>query len=165
MKNKRHLTIQLLFVLFITACATTPKFDTSGMDLSITPQHAAKNVAALQGTPLLWGGIIINSTNLKEETQLEVLAYPLDSKQKPDIEKQPLGRFLAIEPEYLETSIYSQGRSITIRGTLQKNRLGRIGEAEYTYPALKINQLQLWKSRSKAGETRFHIGVGVMFHN
>jgi outer membrane lipoprotein len=165
MKNKRQLTIQLFFVLFITACATTPIFDTSSIDLSITPEQAANNAVTLEGSPLLWGGIIINSTNLKEETQLEVLAYPLDSKQKPDVEKQPLGRFLAIEPEYLETSIYSQGRSITVSGTLQINRIGRIGEAEYTYPVLKINQLQLWKSRGKSGETRFHFGVGVMFHN
>ena len=147
----------------LAACATTPKFDASGIDLSISPQQAVAET--MQGVQVLWGGVIISSANLKDVTQFEVLAYPLDSDQRPDTDKAPLGRFLALQPGYLETSDYAQGRLISVSGTLQDKRGGRIGETEYVYPVVKINQLHLWRKRGEASEPQFHIGIGVMFHN
>lgn len=165
MHNKRLLYIQFLYILLMTACGTSPEFDTSGIDLDITPQHAADNTEILEGSQILWGGIIISSTNLKDETQIEVLAYPLASRYRPDIDLEPLGRFLAIQPGYLETRNFAQGRLITVSGVLQKNRIGRIGESEYTYPVINISQLQLWKTQRQSSEPSVHIGVGVMFHD
>ncbi len=159
------LTYLLAVLAFISGCASTPKFDTSAIDLNINPQHAANNAATYMGNPFLWGGMIINSMNLQEETQLEVLAYPLNNKQQPDANQQPLGRFLAIHHGYLETNDYANGRMITIKGILQTNRTGKIGEMEYTYPTLNIEQLHLWPIPGQEGDTRFRLGIGVMFHN
>jgi len=165
MKNRHHIIILFFAAVVLAACATAPKFDTSGIDLSISPQQAVTESKALQGVQVLWGGVIISSANLKDVTQFEILAYPLSSDKKPDTERDPLGRFLALQEGYLETSDYAQGRLITITGILQDKRKGRIGETEYIYPVLKINQLHLWKKRGDASEPQFHIGIGVMFHN
>ena len=163
MNKKFHIIFVIFASVVLAACATTPKFDASGIDLSISPQQAVAET--MQGVQVLWGGVIISSANLKDVTQFEVLAYPLDSDQRPDTDKAPLGRFLALQPGYLETSDYAQGRLISVSGTLQDKRGGRIGETEYVYPVVKINQLHLWRKRGEASEPQFHIGIGVMFHN
>ncbi len=163
MTNPQHFIF--IVTLLMAACATTAKFDTSGIDLSISPQRAALEAMTLQGTPLLWGGVIIAANNLEDATQFEILAYPLDSKQKPDTRKTPLGRFLAIQTGYLEISDYAQGRLISVSGILQQNRSGRIGEIDYTYPVLRIIELQLWPKPGESSETQIHFGIGVMIHN
>ncbi|MEW5755108.1 MAG: Slp family lipoprotein [Pseudomonadota bacterium] len=162
----RQLCLRIsLATLLLTACATTPKMDTTGIDLSVTPQRAVAEAQALQGAPLLWGGVIINSANLKDTTQLEILAYPLQSDQRPDTDQTPLGRFIAQQDGYLEISDYAQGRLVTVKGTLLPSRAGRIGETEYTYPVLHATQLHLWPKRGSAPETRVQFGIGVLFHD
>lgn len=165
MKNVRHIIFLPLAAMVLTACATSPKFDTSGIDASITPRRAVDEIKTLQGVVVLWGGVIISSYNLKDATQLEILVYPLDFEQRPDTEKTPLGRFLAEQDGYLETTDFTQGHLITVRGTLKDKRIGHIGETEYIYPVVKINQLHLWPKQSDFSESRIHFSIGVIFSN
>lgn len=166
MKNIHRSLVLILTVVLMQACATTPKFDTSNVEIDVTPQRAADGANALQGIRVLWGGVIIASSNLKDATQLEVLAYPLAPNQRPDIDKAPLGRFLARQTGFLETTDYAQGRLITLSGLLREPREGRIGESEYTYPVVEIDRLHLWpKQRGGSPETRFQFGLGVIFSN
>jgi outer membrane lipoprotein len=152
----------ILVAIFLTACATSPNFDTAGLDASITPQRSVGEMSTLRGEPVLWGGVVITSTNLKDSTQVEILAYPLNSNQRPNREQKPLGRFLAVHAGYLETTDYASGRLITVRGTLADKRTGRVGEAEYTYPVVNITQLHLW---SDSPESQVQFGFGLMIHN
>ncbi len=152
----------VLVAIFLTACATSPNFDTAGLDATIIPQTAVSEMQTLQGESVLWGGVVITSSNLKDSTQVEILAYPLNSNQRPNRDQKPLGRFLAVHAGYLETTDYASGRLITIRGTLSDNRTGRVGEAEYTYPVVNITQLHLW-SDSSGSQVQF--GFGLMIHN
>lgn len=161
----RNIIILMLATLVLTACATSPKFDTRDIDASITPQGVVDKIKTLQGVPVLWGGVIIASNNLKNSTQLEILVYPLDINQRPDTEQTPLGRFLAEQEGYLETSDFTQGQLITVRGTLKDRRTGHVGETEYIYPVVKINKLHLWKKQSGFSEPRIQFGIGVMFRN
>ena len=149
----------------LIACAASPNFDTAGIDSSITPHRAVSESQALQDEAVLWGGMVIVSTNLKDKTQLEILAYPLDSSQRPNRRYEPLGRFLATHEGYLETADYAQGRLITLRGVLEGKHTGRVGEAEYTYPVVKINQLHLWPGTGDAAESNVQFGFGLMIHN
>lgn len=161
-----HLTS--LVALLLTACATGPGISTVDVDPSITPREAVAEIDAMRGNKVLWGGMIVNSTNLEDSTRLEVLAYPLDSAQRPDTDAQPHGRFLAIEPGYLETVDYRQGRLITVKGTLTKARKGEIDEASYTYPVVASDRLYLWpqqdavENRGRWG-VNFGFGIGVLF--
>lgn len=165
MLQKHFPFILLLGGLFLVACAATPKFDDSGIDASLTPKKAVAEIDSLKGRAMLWGGVIIASANLKEMTQFEILAYPLDADYRPDTNSEPLGRFLATQAGYVETTDFAQGRLMTVRGTLQGTRVGKIGDTEYTYPLISIEQLHLWPKQGDYSEPRIQFGIGVMFHN
>jgi len=154
----------LLLALLLVSCATRPAFDTEGVDPELTPKRAVVDSGSLHGKDVIWGGIVVAGTNLKESTQLEILAYPLDSSQRPRTNEPALGRFLAIQSGYLETTDYEQGRQITVRGTLGTLRKGQVGESDYLYPVVNIKQLHLWQKEGEYIEPRFHFGIGVMIH-
>ena len=165
---ERFQIILLLGVaLILSACATTPKFDLLGVDKNITPKQVTNAIDDFRNKGVLWGGVIVNSKNLKQGTMLEVLAYPLNDNLKPLTDNEPLGRFIAVYDSYLETVDYGPGRSITIVGKVSSTTTGMVGETEYTYPELKAEQLHLWSKADleETGNTRFHFGIGITLHN
>jgi outer membrane lipoprotein len=145
----------------VVACATGPRYDTTRYSTSITPSQAVSDRTALRGKAVLWGGLLVNSVNKKGATQLEILGYPLDSTQRPDIDQEPGGRFLAVKEGYLETMDYSQGRLVTVTGTLTELRDGKVGEAIYVYPEVRIDSVYLWPKVYNAPETHFQLGIGI----
>lgn len=154
----------ILALLLLSACASAPEFDSQKSATQITVAQAVRDPDSLKGKQVLWGGAIINSTNLKNETRLEILAYPLDSDHYPQTDKPAYGRFLLLKEGYLETVDYSPGRLVTVSGTLDGIRKSKLDESEYTYPLLRAGKIHLWSKNGKS-ETRFHFGIGVMFHN
>lgn len=147
----------------LAACATGPRYDTTRYSTSITPPQAVENLAALRGKEVLWGGLLINSINKEGATQLEILAYPLNSSQRPDTDQSPRGRFLAVKSGYLETVDFAEGRLVTVAGRLVETRSGQVGEASYVYPVVEADALHLWPKAGDAPQTRIHFGIGVMF--
>jgi outer membrane lipoprotein len=106
--------------------------------------------------------VIVDARNLADRTQLEVLGYPLDDRNRPDRDAQPVGRFLAMHPGYLETADYKEGRLVTVVGTVTEARTGTVGEARYVYPVVNVTALKLWPTeQQEAAEPRFHFGIGV----
>ena len=161
----RLLVITFLLLAFVTSCAIGPKFDAKTYQHEPAPNAVSNNIQATQGAKVLWGGIIINQHQGAERAQLEILAYPLDSKQKPDVSKAPMGRYLAIKDDYLEITDFNQGRLITTIGTINDVQPGLVGQATLVYPIIEIKQIHLWPLQSQSSEPKFHIGVGVMFSN
>jgi outer membrane lipoprotein len=158
----RFLTGFPLLGLLLTACATSPKWDVGAVDKSITPAKAVTGIQATRGRIVQWGGVIISAKNLKDATQLEVLAYPLDESGRPKQGTEPLGRFLAVKTGYLETADWAPGRLATFIGPVQETRAGTIGETNYTYPVLAIQQSYLWPKATNSTEPRFHFGIGIL---
>lgn len=163
---KQCVFIPMVFAIFsLAGCASGPGFDTKGVDTRLSPRQSVAQMSSVKGRSVIWGGVIVASTNLKDATQLEILAYPLDSSQGPILEDQSMGRFLAMRTGYLETADYTQGRLITIKGTLSGTQLGKIGETEYTYPVVNIQQMHLWPKEGVVTQPRVHFGIGVMIRN
>lgn len=158
-----RLFILLLSSLLLSACATGPKYPTKGVEMSLTPQQAVTEADMQRGKNVLWGGMIVNSTNLDTRTRLEVLAYPLDSNQRPQIDEQPYGRFLLYKEGYLETVDYAAGRRITVLGRITGIQDGKVDESSYTYPVVEADQLYLWSRKEASSEPRVHFGIGVIF--
>ncbi|MEW6674706.1 MAG: Slp family lipoprotein [Nitrospirota bacterium] len=103
-----------------------------------------KNPDAHKGKTVIVGGEIINSRNLKEGTEIEVLQKPLDSQGRPKEVDISEGRFLIFNIGYLDTAIYSRGRKITVAGTIKGKKTLHLGEIEYTYPVIEPKELHLW---------------------
>ena len=155
----------VLFVLFLlSACADLPKFDTSKVDRTILPTQVIASPSAHTGKQIIWGGVILSGKNLKESTQLEVLAYPLDDDGWPLRDKKPLGRFIVSQQGYLETADYAKNRVLTVVGTIMGTEKGKVGEASYRFPVILAQQIHLWEQFEQKTSTGFHFGIGVMYH-
>lgn len=156
----------LLALLLVTGCATGPTFDTTGVDRTLTPARAAADIDKVRDQRVLWGGVIVASRNLKDQTQLEVLGYPLNRSGKPDRDDPPQHRFLVVKPGYLETADYAEGRMVSAVGTVARTEDGKVGEARYVYPVLTATEIHLWPRESgyaRSNEPRINFGVGVIF--
>jgi outer membrane lipoprotein len=155
----------VLPLLLLGACASGPTFDTSQVDRSLTP--AIVSTPPATGRQVLWGGIILNVTNLAHSTLVEMQAYPLGYREKPQTEEAPLGHFLLEQSGFLEPAVYTNGRLLTVTGTITRFDTGKAGESEQTYPVVEAKQLYLWpvdRFREHTG-LRFggEIGVGYGF--
>lgn len=94
------------------------------------------------------GGKIVQATVLPHQTKVEVLSLPVSSiSGKPFVESPSDGRFIVyfngfIDPENLKN------RYITVGGTLSGTELGKIEQANYTYPVIQPNKYRLWTLRT-----------------
>lgn len=150
----------LLVALLLGGCAT--RFDIGAAEHRITPQQATTNLAQVQNKAIAWGGIIVSARNLANQTQLEVLSYPLDEYGRPDREAKAGGRFIALHAGYLELANYAEGRLVAMTGTVSETRTGSVGEAQYVYPVMAIKTIFLWPtSKEETSKPQFHFGVGV----
>jgi outer membrane lipoprotein len=159
MTKKRYLCIVVILAAFLSACATTPPFPDEALlkiDRTLTTEQAARDAA--HDVQVLWGGVIIGSINLPDRTDFNVLFYPLDKSQRPDLNKPPQNRFIARYSGYIETMVYAPGREITVLGSLQGVEDGKVGDAPYRFPVMKADKIYLWPVE---GDSRVHFGIGL----
>lgn len=157
------LTLSMLALL--GGCATPGPFADAGYNPAVTPGMSVSTLKQHLGEQVLWGGVIVATRNLENSTQLEILAYPLTTGQRPNTKRSSAGRFLALRQGYLEPKDYAAGREVTVLGTLSDIQHGRIGEAEYTYPVIQARGVHLWPTRETQGGSRVRFGFGIMLHN
>lgn len=158
---KTRFYIALLLFSILAACSSTPEFKTTKVDQTLTPQSVIAEPGVSLNKIALWGGTILDTRNLENSTQIEILAYPLDSSHRPLLDKKPLGRFIILHNGYLEPASYSQGELISVLGSIDVSQKGKIGKKLYTYPVVKAQQLHLWSASDGRSNTRFHIGIGI----
>jgi len=151
----------ICFTTLLSSCAYTPEFDTRNIDYTLTPDKVGNENNNHSGKKVIWGGTILDTRNLKNSTQIEILAYPLNSSHRPLLDKKPLGRFIMIHSEYLESKIYSQGKQLTTSGIITKNKQAKIGESSYNYPVVLSKKTHLWENNNRKSRTSFHFGIGI----
>jgi outer membrane lipoprotein len=157
----RTAAVVLLCSGLLCACATGPRFDLSRVDTAVTPASPLSTILAERGRVVQWGGVIVDSTNLPDATQLEVLGYPLSERGRPITTARALRRFLVRQEGYLETVDYAPGRALTVVGPIVEARASEIGGADYLYPVIAAQQLYLWREAEPYREPVFHFGIGV----
>ena len=153
-------SLSLASLLLIGGCATP--YDIGNADTRVTPTEAAKNVPGMLNHTVAWGGLIAVSKNLQDKTEIEVVAYPLDSQNAPDRYAAPTGRFIVIQTGYIETADFAPGRLITVVGAITETRTGTVGEAKYVYPVVVASKLNLWpQTHGEQREPNVHFGIGI----
>lgn len=148
--------LPIILSLLLSACASDPAFNTGGVDRTLIPRDVASRAEPAIGKSVQWGGVILSTTNLKDSTRIEVLAYPLDADERPQTGSTPLGRFILERSGYLEPATYAEGRQITVVGTVTDTQRGQVGDADYNYPIIAARQLHVWP----VGQERDGVGVG-----
>ena len=155
--------VALTLTLVLGGCSSNPFRQPPPADSLPTPAQVLERGEPVPQTTLRWGGVIVDGRNLAERTELTILAFPLDGAGRPDTDQPSVGRFIAVDPGYLELTDLSPGRRITVGGPLQGWREGTVGEARYRYPVLGVETLDLWRERSGV-RPQFHIGIGIGIH-
>jgi len=105
-----------------------------------------------KGQIVIWGGEIVGATNRKEGTVLEILQKPVDYTLRPEKVDESPGRFLAVYDGYLDVAIYEPGREVTVAGQIEDVRVLPLGEIEYAYPVIGVEEIHLWEPRKETAE-------------
>jgi len=153
----------LALPLLLGACATAPVLDSSQVDRSLTPALVTAEPDYATDRQVLWGGIILGTTNLPDRTLIEMLAYPLDRREKPQRDEAPLGRFLLEQSGFLDPAIYTAGRLLSVTGSVVRTETGKVGESEQAYPVVSAQALHLWPEDSLSEDPTLFFGIGVGF--
>ncbi|MCU7890702.1 MAG: Slp family lipoprotein [Candidatus Thiodiazotropha sp. (ex Ustalcina ferruginea)] len=154
-------TLYTFLLITLQACSSQPVINNNA-DCSLTPQQATATPPDPGSQPLQWGGIIIEAQNFNEITEVEILAYPLDTEGRPDTGATSVGRFIAKQAGYLETKDYATGRQVTVTGKFSEIRKGEVAKASYQFPVLICDEISLWPVVSERKiQPRIHFGFGA----
>jgi outer membrane lipoprotein len=151
--------IALLAAVLMVACAPPfPKELLAKIDRNISFADINRDPGQFVGKLVMLGGVIVETKNLQDATQFEILQKPLDRSGRPLRTDETGGRFLARSSRFYDAAVFQRGREITIIGTLEMPMTQRLGETEYRYPLVETTEVHLWPLSSGP---RFSIGVGV----
>lgn len=149
-------------VLALAACAPAPIYKPAPDAVGAAPFQVAQSPEQFASHQVIWGGRIVGVTNLADHSEVEVLAYPLDKSQRPQANDSGNGRFIAVMPGYVESLDYPAGGLITVNGQLNGSRAGKVGQADYVFPLVQVNQSHVWTADEiNKGKNNVHFGVGV----
>lgn len=161
MKLNRIIGILATTLLLSGGCAGGPAFDTSQADRSVTPAQVAAEMPAMMDREVVWGGMIVETTNLEYSTLIEVLAYPLDGNDRPQYDEPVTGRFIAEHRGFLDPEVYANGRLLTVMGTIARTATAMVGDSQQTYPVVDASGIYLWPREEEVSGSAVRIGIGV----
>jgi outer membrane lipoprotein len=130
---------------------------------SIAFAELRANPEAFKGRTVILGGEILQTTNLREGTRLEILQRPLNSSGAPTLTDTTGGRFMAFCQEYLDPAVYAPRRRITVAGQVLGSHTGKVGEVDYLYPLISCEELHLFPSAS--AELRRYAGYPWWYYD
>ncbi len=152
--------LALILPVLLTGCVGSGGEKSRSAPHSPTPKQVSETPERHGGKLIEWGGVIVHSSNLREHSELEILAFPLRDNGRPERERPPLGRFVGIRPGYIETANFTPGRLVTVIGPITGIRDGNIGETGYRFPEMEIQDAFLWVAVPAEHRPRFSIGIG-----
>jgi outer membrane lipoprotein len=166
MRVSQRTAVRILLALAlpaaIAACAPAPIYKTGPSSVNATPQQVATSPANFRNLQVVWGGSVISVHNLADHSEIEILAYPLDSSQRPRLKEPATGRFIAVMPGFVEPMNYPPGALVTVSGTLDGARNGEVGQAGYTFALVNGEAMHRWTPEEmRQGHPNVSIGVGV----
>jgi len=114
-------------------------------DPELTFARLLENPDLYRGKTLVLGGTIVATRNLERGSEIEVVQKELSSFGEPSLSDDTGGRFIFVHPGYLEATVFSKGRSVTGAGKVLGSRVGKVGDREYRFPLIEIEELKLWE--------------------
>ena len=161
-----HVRLMLVALLpvAIAACAPAPLYKSGPEIVNATHDQIAGSQNIFPQAQVIWGGEVIGVQNLADHTRIEVLAYPLDSSQRPRLKEPATGRFMAEMPGFLEPMNFPRSSLITVRGQFTGTQAASVGQAQYIYPMVFVRHgdFHRWTPEEmRQGHPNISFGVGV----
>lgn len=149
MRNFVAWFVVLSLLVFVSGCGhVISKNLRAEADPTLSLPQVLKDPTAFKGKNVVWGGEIIQTTNLKDgNTLIEVFQRRLGWRGEPKETSPSEGRFLIQAGNYLDPYVYRSGRKITVAGEIIGESIKPIGEMNYRYPLILGKQIYLWPVR------------------
>jgi outer membrane lipoprotein len=147
MKTKRVFIV--LTVFLFSACAPFSDRIMRQVDTTAPFAEVQKSPEHYMTRTVLWGGVIIETNNRKDETEIKVMQTALDIEKRPVNLDKSEGRFIIRYTGFLDPVIYEKGREITVTGEIVGKKSYPIGDIKYGYPMVSAKALRLWKKRTE----------------
>ncbi|MBX2883249.1 MAG: Slp family lipoprotein [Granulosicoccus sp.] len=142
--------------MLLGACVSVPKPIASEPQVNVTIKDVQAEPSTHTGQQVRWGGSIVGVVNNSEHSDVLIVARPLSRTQRPIKSDQSPGRFIARIPAFVEPETYTEGREVTITGTVSGLETLPIGQAQYDYPVIAVDGKHLWAKRSTVNRTYHH---------
>jgi outer membrane lipoprotein len=113
------------------------------VDPTVEYEQVKADPEAWRGSTLVLGGRIIEVTNERAGTTLEILRYNLDRSGYPTSVDEAGGRFMARIGHFLDPEVYEAGRMVALAGTVEGSETRPIGGVDYVYPVFRVGELRL----------------------
>jgi outer membrane lipoprotein len=153
--------------ILVTACSAqrvVPESLEPLVDRTLSFREILGAPESYQGKVVVLGGVVLKAKRLKAGTQIELLQLPLDTRERPILNRQQSqGRYLAIQQEFLDPATMVEGSAMTIVGEVSGAKTDYLDDVEYRYPVVIIKYLHPWPAPSYADtqpRPRFSIGLG-----
>lgn len=134
--------------LLLSACGSLPenlKTDNTNVVTDYSQWRASRST----NNEVRLGGVIASVSNLEQTTRVEIVNLPIGSTGKPDIDKEPQGRFIAYIKGFVDPVMLSQGRLITLLGRSDEMEMGQVGDFNYEFPVMNVTGYHLWRIEEK----------------
>ncbi len=138
-------TLTLFSLAVLTACAPISQDIRKQAEASAPFAEIQKDPDRFRGTVVVWGGVIVETTNLKESTAIKVMQTSLDFQERPTDVDRSEGRFIIRVDRFLDPDIFKKGRQVTVGGEIVGRETQPIGEIQYSYPVVQAKELRLWE--------------------
>lgn len=145
----------------LSACAARPVVVADAAVTAALPLDVAAEPERYRGTEVIWGGMILAVDNRETQTEVTVLAYPLDTAQRPVPAAGTHGRFIIVLPGYVERHDYPDGLFVTLSGRLAGTRTGQVGDHDYVFPLVEAAHVHRWPPGFQFDRSHWHFGVGI----
>ncbi|MEN6330596.1 MAG: Slp family lipoprotein [Smithella sp.] len=143
---KTRLFVPILLLLIVSCAPFSPQV-MQEVKKEIAFSEVLKAPESFRGEAVIWGGVIIETNTRSDNTQIIVRQAELDFQKRPKELDKSAGRFLIRYRGFLDPSIYSKDREITVAGTIAGKEELPIGDLRYMYPVIESKELRLWEKR------------------
>jgi len=148
MAVKRAIGVILCVVVTgLAACAPVSQEIRREAEASPPFADIQKDPDRFKGTVIVWGGVIVETTNLEGSTALKVMQTALDFQKRPEDLDRSEGRFIIVVDRFLDPDLFKKGREVPVGGEITGRETHPIGEVRYVYPVVRARELKLWEQR------------------
>ena len=152
------------FLVFGYGCGSQviPKELEGQVDRKVSFLQLKESPATYTGHTVVLGGEVLSAKRGNDMTRMEVLQIPLDSSLEPGQDRMTsLGRFLAVQKEFLDPATVPVGTLVTVIGEMTGTTTLPIDDIQYVYPTLAIRHLKVWERQPPGVYSRPPVSIGI----
>ena len=149
-KRQLRLLFVATLVVYVAACSShIPPSISEPIKGSADIRQIIANPDAFVSHEIRWAGALLSVENTKTQSKLTIVSFPINDSGRPIVSAHSGGRFIAVVDEFLEPLVYRQHREITVVGRFDRIETGKVGEYNYDFPVVSVEEFYLWPERAQ----------------